>query len=77
VLVRELRLPEGAALSLVVRQGHAFVPGADTRLLRGDQLLVVCARRARDTVERRLRAISRSGRLAGWLGESGDRPDSD
>jgi cell volume regulation protein A len=71
VSVRELRLPEGAVLSLVVRDGHGFVPGPDTPLRRGDQLLVVATRRARGEVERRLRAVSRSGRLAGWLGESG------
>jgi cell volume regulation protein A len=73
VLVRELRLPEGAALSLVVRQDHPFVPGPDTRLLSGDQLLIVTASRAREAVERRLRAVSRAGRLAGWLGEPGGR----
>jgi len=75
VLLRELRLPEGAALSLVVRDGHGFVPGPDTRLRRGDQLLVVAASRAREGVERRLRAVSRAGRLAAWLGESGERPE--
>ena len=74
VQVRELRLPEGAAVSLVVRNDHPFVPGPDTRLLRGDQLLVVSASRSREAVERRLRAVSRAGRLAGWLGESGRRP---
>jgi cell volume regulation protein A len=73
VQVRELRLPEGAALSLVVRQDHAFVPNPDTRLLRGDQILVVSASRSREAVERRLRAVSRAGRLAGWLDDPGDR----
>ena len=72
VVIRELRLPEGAALALVVREDHAFVPNPDTRLQRGDQLLVVTASRDRDVVERRLRAISRAGRLAGWLGDSPD-----
>jgi cell volume regulation protein A len=71
VLVRELRLPAGAALSLLVRGGEGFVPGPDTRLRRGDQLLVVSTSRVRDEVERRLRAVGRAGRLAGWLGESG------
>jgi potassium/hydrogen antiporter len=72
VLVRELRLPAAASLSLVVRDGKGFVPGPDTRLRRGDQLLVVATSRSRDEVERRLRAVGRAGRLAGWLGESGD-----
>jgi cell volume regulation protein A len=72
VYVRELRLPEGAVLSLVVRGGRAFVPDQDTRLLRGDQLLVVATSQCRDEVERRVRAVSRAGRLARWLGESGE-----
>jgi len=75
VLVRELRLPPGAALSLLVRGDEAFVPGPDTRLRRGDQLLVVATSAARGEAERRLRAISRAGRLAGWLGETGERRD--
>jgi len=74
VLVRELRLPEGAVLSLVLRDGHGFVPGPDTRLQRGDQLLVVATNRAREAVERRLRAVDRGGRLAGWFGDQGGRP---
>lgn len=72
VFVRELRLPEGAALSLIVRDDHAFVPAPDTRLAHGDQLLVVTASRAREGVERRLRAVSRGGRLASWHGDRGD-----
>jgi cell volume regulation protein A len=72
VYVRELLLPAGAVLSLVVRGEQAFVPDPDTRLARGDQLLVVATSACRDEVERRLRAISRSGRLARWLGDSGD-----
>ena len=77
VLVRELRLPAGAAVSLLVRAGQGFVPGPDTRLRHGDQLLVVTTGPARAEVERRLRAGGRAGRLAGWLGEerrSGDGP---
>jgi cell volume regulation protein A len=73
VLVRELRLPPGAVLSLLVRGGEGFVPGPDTRLRRGDQLLVVTTGPAREVAERRLRAVSRAGRLAGWFGEQGQR----
>jgi cell volume regulation protein A len=74
VLVRELRLPIGASLSLLVRGDEAMVPGPDTRLRRGDQLLVVTTSPARVATERRLRAVGRAGRLAGWLGESGGPP---
>ncbi len=75
VLVRELRLPTGAAVSLLVRDGEGSVPGPDTRLRRGDQLLVVTTSPVRAEAERRLRAVGRAGRLAGWLGETGRARD--
>jgi cell volume regulation protein A len=68
----ELQLPHGANLSLVVRNGEAFVPAPTTRLQHGDELILVVPAHLRDTVERRLRAIARGGRLAGWYGEAGD-----
>ncbi|MGI9092056.1 MAG: hypothetical protein ACR2FF_01115 [Mycobacteriales bacterium] len=61
-----MRLPDGAAFSLVVRRSESFVPGGETRLARGDQLLIVVTRRAREATERRLRAVSIGGRLARW-----------
>jgi cell volume regulation protein A len=71
VYLPELRLPEDAAVVLVVRDGHSFVPNEHTRLMRGDQALLVAARRSRGEAERRLRAVSRAGRLATWRGETG------
>ncbi|GAA0518187.1 K+/H+ antiporter [Paractinoplanes deccanensis] len=71
VHIDELRLPEGASVSLVVRDGAGFVPGPDTRLRTGDELLIVATAAARDVAERRLRAVSRRGRLARWFGEDG------
>ena len=71
VYLRELRLPRGATVSLVVRDDEAFTPVADTRLRVGDQLLVVTTVRAREAAERRIRAVDRAGRLARWHGESG------
>ncbi|AVT41828.1 potassium/proton antiporter [Plantactinospora sp. BB1] len=68
----ELRLPVGASVTLVSRDGVGFVPGPDTRLKVGDSLLIVATARVRDEVERRLRAVNRRGRLARWFGESGD-----
>ena len=41
VEVFELRLPEGANVTLVVRGGKDFVPENNTVLRRGDQLLIV------------------------------------
>ncbi|MEU3457059.1 potassium/proton antiporter [Micromonospora sp. NPDC006766] len=76
VHVDELRLPVGASVTLVLRDGAGFVPGPDTRLKVGDSLLIVATAGVRDEVERRLRAVSRRGRLARWFGEYGeDRED--
>jgi potassium/hydrogen antiporter len=71
VYLPELRLPEDAAVVLIVREGRPFVPDPRTRLRRGDQALLVTARRSRSAAERRLRAVSRAGRLASWRGETG------
>lgn len=68
VEVAELRLPPGAAVTLVVRDGRSFVPGPTTVLRRGDELLVVATDPVRDAAERRLRAVSQGGKLADWLG---------
>ncbi|HEU4426789.1 MAG TPA: potassium/proton antiporter [Pilimelia sp.] len=73
VHVDELRLPVGAAVTLVLRDGAGFVPGPDTRLRAGDSLLIVATAQVRDAAERRLRAVSRRGRLARWFHETGDR----
>jgi cell volume regulation protein A len=67
VEINELRLPRGASVALVVRDGKVTVPEPRTVLRRGDDLLVVTPRLLRDPTEKRLRAVSESGRLAGWL----------
>ncbi|SCF00904.1 potassium/proton antiporter [Micromonospora chokoriensis] len=72
VHVDELRLPPGASVTLVLRDGVGFVPAPDTRLKTGDSLLIVATAGVRDAAERRLRAVSRRGRLARWFGEHGD-----
>lgn len=72
VEIFELRLPEGAAITLIVRDGEGFVPSNDTILRTGDELIVVTAAKVRDATERRLRAVSRRGKLAGWFGERGE-----
>jgi potassium/hydrogen antiporter len=72
VEVGELRLPVGASVSLVVRDGQTMVPDARTVLRSGDDLLVVTPRKVREQTEDRLRAVSQRGRLAHWL----DRPGS-
>ncbi|MER5224708.1 potassium/proton antiporter [Streptomyces flaveus] len=72
VEINELRLPPGAAVTLVVRDGESFVPLPTTILQRGDELLVVATDPVRDAAERRLRAVGRGGKLAGWLGTGGN-----
>jgi potassium/hydrogen antiporter len=71
VEIFELRLPRGAAVTLVVRDGSSFVPTDETQLRRGDALLIVTTASARVEAERRLRAVSRRGKLAAWYGDRG------
>jgi cell volume regulation protein A len=66
VEIFELRLPVGANITLVVRGGEAFVPAANTVIRQGDQLLIVTTAQSKSRAERRVRAVSREGRLAGW-----------
>ncbi|WP_406727131.1 potassium/proton antiporter [Streptomyces sp. GD-15H] len=75
VEVGELRLPKGAAVTLVVREGTSFVPLPTTVLRHGDELLVVATDPVRDATERRLRAVGQGGKLAGWLGTDGGEPE--
>ncbi|WP_114560728.1 potassium/proton antiporter [Desertihabitans aurantiacus] len=72
--VAELRLPGNAVLALVLRDGRLFAPPPDAALHVGDQLLLAGPTTHRAAVERRLRALSRAGRLATWFGERGDQP---
>ncbi|MFI7009923.1 potassium/proton antiporter [Streptomyces sp. NPDC050145] len=71
VEVGELRLPKGAAVTLVVRDAASFVPAPTTVLRQGDELLVVATDPVRDAAEARLRAVAHGGKLAGWLGTGG------
>lgn len=71
VEIGELRLPPGVSVSLVVRSDQAFVPDRRTVLRAGDSLLIVTPSPVREQAVRRLRAVSRAGRLAGWFGERG------
>lgn len=71
VEIGELRLPAGVSISLVIRAKQAFVPDRRTVLRAGDAMLVVTPSPLREKTIRRLRAVSRAGRLAGWFGERG------
>jgi cell volume regulation protein A len=71
VEIFELRLPAEANIALIVRDGHGLVPAQTTVLRTGDRLLIVVPAAARAPTERRLRAVSRAGKLAHWLGEHG------
>ena len=67
VEVGELRLPVGASLSMIIRDGETMIPERRTVLKHGDDLLVVTPRRLREQTEQRLRQVSGGGRLAQWL----------
>ena len=71
VYVEELRLPAGAHVTLVVRDGQGLVPRQHTQFVTGDQLLIVATTGVRDAAEARLRAVARGGKLARWNGERG------
>ncbi len=77
VFVREIGLPQPAAVSLVIREGIALVPDGETRLRSGDQIVVVTTPEVRVMTERRLRALSRQGRLAIWRGDVGEDDGDD
>ncbi len=69
VEVGELRLPVGASVALIVRDGATIVPERRTVLRHGDDILVVTPRKVREATEQRLRQVSLGGRLAQWLGK--------
>jgi cell volume regulation protein A len=71
VEIFELRLPAQASIALIVRDDRGFVPSPATMLRTGDRLLIVASASVREQAERRLRAVSRAGKLAGWFGEHG------
>ena len=73
VEIFELRLPEGANVTLVVRGGEGFVPDGTTTIRRGDQLLIVATAKSRRRAEERVRAVSEHGRLAGWSARDGKK----
>lgn len=78
MLVRELRLPGRAAVSMIVRDDETFVPDDETVLYTDDQVLLVCPTAHRSAVTRRILAIDRHGRLAGWApGEKAHRRHRD
>jgi cell volume regulation protein A len=76
VYLRELRLPAGATVSLVVRGGEAFTPTLETRLREGDQFLVVTTQAAREAAEERIRAVDLRGRLARWNADRAPEGDA-
>ena len=73
VSVLELRLPDPSVITLVIRDGHTFVPQPETHIVTGDELLIVTTAATRASAERRLRAVSRRGKLAHWFDEYGER----
>jgi cell volume regulation protein A len=71
VYVEELRLPQGAHVTLIVRDGRSLVPGPAHPLRARRPGLVVATSAVRDAAEARLRAVARGGKLARWQGVTG------
>ena len=61
VTVLKLRPPDPSVITLIIRDGHTFVPQPDTRIAIGDELLIVTTTKTRAAAERRLRAVNRRG----------------
>lgn len=72
VTILELRLPDPSVITLIIRDGHTFVPQPDTRIEVGDELMIVTTTKTRAAAERRMRAVSRRGKLAYWFNEYGE-----
>lgn len=62
----ELRLPNDASVTLIVRDQTGFVPDPTTLTRPGDQLLIVTTSQARAATEQRLRALHHGGKLTTW-----------
>jgi potassium/hydrogen antiporter len=73
VTVLELRLPDPSVITLIIRDGLSFVPEPMTRLAIGDEVLIVTTTATRELAEKRLRAVSRRGKLAYWFDEYGEQ----
>jgi CPA2 family monovalent cation:H+ antiporter-2 len=71
VSVQELRLPAGAVLGILARDGVVSPVSPSTVLRTGDVLVVLTTPDARQAVEERVLAVHRAGRLARWHGERG------
>lgn len=76
VYIDELRLPGDSVVTLIQRDGLIMAAALSTALKVGDQLLLASTNREREATEQRLRAVSRSGRLAGWRSPVGQRQPS-
>jgi len=77
VFVMEMGLPQGAAVSLVIREGTAEVPGEHTRIRVDDQLVIVATQEVQLATEERVRMLSTGGRLARWYGFMGSASSRD
>lgn len=74
VHVDELRLPAGAIVSMVLREGRVLAGEGALRLRVGDQVVVAAHDSVLSAAEDRLSAVNRGGRLARWLApEPGER----
>ena len=59
-------------ITLIIRDGHTFVPLPTPGSKTGDELLIVTTSKTRAAAESQLRAVSRRGKLAYWFDEYGE-----
>jgi TrkA family protein len=74
ISVAELRTPAGGIPAIIHRDGRLLRATDGTLVREGDHLLIAVPLEHRAAVRDRLRAVSRSGRLAGWYGDDGAEP---
>lgn len=72
IFVRELGLPKGATVALVLRADSSLPVNDETRLRESDRIVLVCPQKLRDATEHRMQALARDGRLAGWNDQSNE-----
>lgn len=73
--VDDLMLPARVELAMVLRDGEVLVPDAATRLRVGDGLVVATPDTLIPHTTRRLRDVSRAGRLARWHDAGASGPE--
>ena len=71
--VKDLRLPRGAVVSMIIRDQEVLIPNQELRLEAGDQLLLAVHSGLVERVQGRLTLINEHGPLARWIASGRNR----